>query len=225
MDALPNAATVSEPRRRTRAETLAEALSNEIIAGEISPGTPLDEVELAQRFGVSRTPVREAIRQLAAAGLVQTRPHKGAVVALPSLRRLNEMFEAMSELEGLCAGLSAQNMTSAERTALCELHERMHGFAEQDDRETYQKLNTEFHRTIYAGTHNGYLVELTEQTRNRLAPFRLAQFHSEGRLSESHEEHLRVLVAILARDRAGAALAMREHIGIVQNVYVNMKRS
>ena len=106
----------------TRTEMLRLQLADDIVSGLLAPGQPLDEQELARRFGVSRTPVREAIRQLAASGLVEVRPHRSALVALPSPRQLHDMFEAMAELEALCAGLSARNMTAAERRGLEELH-------------------------------------------------------------------------------------------------------
>src|SRR5689334_1128467 len=99
------------PRRITRAEELRLALADEIINGSLAPGATLEETALAQRFNVSRTPVREALRQLAASGLVETRPHRGAVVANLSHERLAAMFEAMAELEAICAGLAAERMS------------------------------------------------------------------------------------------------------------------
>src|SRR6202789_243171 len=102
----------------TRAEELRLQLADEIVRGALAPGAALDETDIARRFGVSRTPVREALRQLAASGLVEARAHRGAVVAQPSLERLGGMFEAMAELEALCAGLAAERMTPAERYRL-----------------------------------------------------------------------------------------------------------
>jgi DNA-binding GntR family transcriptional regulator len=102
---------------RTLAETLRLQLADEIIRGALAPGTILDETELARRFQVSRTPVREAIRQLAASGLVETRAHRGSVVAWPSHERLIGMFEVMAELEALCAALAAARTLPAEPCA------------------------------------------------------------------------------------------------------------
>ena len=105
-------------RRRSRApEELRLQLADEIVRGALAPGAPLDETEIARRFNVSRTPVREALRQLVASGLVESRAHRGAVVARPSIERLTGMFEAMAELEALCAGLAAARITPAERHA------------------------------------------------------------------------------------------------------------
>src|SRR5437762_3304368 len=109
----------------TRAEELRLQLADEIVRGALPPGAALDETDIARRFGVSRTPVREALRQLVASGLVEARAHRGAVVAQPSLERLTGMFEAMAELEALCAGLAAERMTAAERQKLEAIHEEL----------------------------------------------------------------------------------------------------
>ncbi len=117
------AAAPNRHLKLTRAEDLRRQIADDIVRGGLAPGAPLDETELAQRFKVSRTPVREALRQLAASGLVEARPHRGAVVARPSPERLGAMFEAMAELEALCAGLAAERMKPAERRRLEALHD------------------------------------------------------------------------------------------------------
>jgi DNA-binding GntR family transcriptional regulator len=183
------------------------------------PGAALDESELARRFGVSRTPVREAIRQLGASGLVEVRAHRGAVVARPSEERLIGMFEAMAELEALCAGLAAERMTAAERAALEAAHEGLRALIHGGDPQRYHEVNEAFHAVIYAGAHNSYLADLTYATRKRVQPFRRAQFRNLGRLAKSHLEHDRVVVAILRGDRAGAGAAMRLHIMTVCEAY------
>src|SRR3979409_138523 len=118
-DAEPMVRRVDRPSRQlatvARAGELRLQLADEIVRGVLAPGSALDETDIARRFGVSRTPVREALRQLVASGLVEARAHRGAVVAQPSLERLTGMFEAMAELEALCAGLAAERMTAAER--------------------------------------------------------------------------------------------------------------
>ena len=96
----------------TRAEELRLQLADEIVRGVLAPGAALDETDIARRFSVSRTPVREALRQLAASGLIDARAHRGAVVARPSIERLTGMFEAMAELEAMCAGLAAPPMAA-----------------------------------------------------------------------------------------------------------------
>ena len=205
--------------RKTRAEELRLLLADEIVRGLRAPGSALDEMELARRFNVSRTPVREAIRELAASGLVETRAHRGAVVAQPSAERLRGMFEAMAELEALCASLSAERMTSTERHGLEAAHEELRALIQSGDPQRYHEVNEAFHGTIYAGSHNSYLADLTLATRERVQPFRRAQFRVLGRLAKSHQEHDEVVVAILRGDRDGAARAMRSHIVTVREEY------
>lgn len=205
--------------RVTRAEELRIQLADEITRGTLPPGTALDETALAARFGVSRTPVREALRELTASGLVDARPHRGAVVARPSVERLQNMFDVMAELEALCAGLSALNMTPPERRQLEQLHADMSDFMRQGEFTAYREANEQFHNSIYAGSHNEYLIEITIGTRRRLSPFRRAQFRALGRLALSHTEHDQVVTAILRGDRDGAAAAMRSHIAIVHDAY------
>jgi DNA-binding GntR family transcriptional regulator len=203
----------------TRAEELRLQLADEIVRGALPPGAPLDETDIARRFSVSRTPVREALRQLAASGLVEARAHRGAVVARPSLERLNGMFEAMAELEALCAGLAAERMTAVERARLEAIHEELRVLSHAGNPERFHEVNERFHNAIYAGSQNDYIAEMTLATRVRVQPFRRAQFRNLGRLAKSHAEHDRVVVAIMRGDRNGAANAMRAHIGLVRGEY------
>jgi DNA-binding GntR family transcriptional regulator len=205
--------------RITRAEELRLQLADEIVRGALAPGAPLDETDIARRFSVSRTPVREALRQLAASGLVDARAHRGAVVARPSLERLNGMFEAMAELEALCAGLAAERMAAADRARLEAIHEELRMLSHAGNPERFHEVNERFHNAIYAGSQNGYIAEMTLATRVRVQPFRRAQFRNLGRLAKSHAEHDRVVVAIMRGDRNGAANAMRAHIELVRGEY------
>ena len=207
------------PGKITRAEELRLQLADEIVRGALPPGAALDETEIAQRFNVSRTPVREALRQLAVSGLVDARAHRGAVVARPSLDRLVGMFEAMAELEALCAGLAAERMPAAARHGLEAIHEELRVLSHAGNPERFHDINERFHNAIYAGAQNGYIAEMTLSTRVRVQPFRRAQFRNLGRLAKSHLEHDRVVVAILRGDRTGAAAAMRAHIEQVRGEY------
>ncbi len=115
----------------TRADQLRRTLEEEIFTGRLKPGDRLDEQSLAQRFSVSRTPVREALRQLSASHLIEVRPRQGAVVAVITLPRLIEMFEVMAELEGMCARLAARRMTDDERSELQNVVTEAESFAER----------------------------------------------------------------------------------------------
>jgi DNA-binding GntR family transcriptional regulator len=217
---LPRVDRAPAPMQKiTRAEELRLQLADEIVRGSLRPGAPLDETEIAKRFNVSRTPVREALRQLVASGLVEARAHRGAVVAQPSIERLTGMFEAMAELEALCAGLAAERMSPAERHGLEAIHEELRVLSHAGNPERFHDVNERFHNAIYAGSQNGYIAEITLATRVRVQPFRRAQFRNLGRLAKSHAEHDRVVVAIMRGDRQGAAAAMRAHIELVRDEY------
>jgi DNA-binding GntR family transcriptional regulator len=210
---------VTGENRRTLAEELRLQLADEIINGLLEPGAALDEVGVARRFAVSRTPVREAIRLLAASGLIEARPHRSAIVARPSTEFLLAMFEAMAELEALCAGFSAERMSGSERRALQTAHEKLRALIQIGDPQSFHEANETFHNTIYAGAHNDYIAEMTLATRARVQPFRRAQFRNLGRLAKSHVEHDLVVTEILRGNRNGAADAMHDHIMTVRGEY------
>ena len=131
-------------------ERLRESIEEEIATGKLLPGTRLDEVDLATRFGVSRTPIREALRLLLGEGLVETRPQRGAVVAQVTPQRLIEMFEVMAELEAMCARLAARRMSDAELVEIEAAHEACRGSAAARDADAYFYANERFHYAIYA---------------------------------------------------------------------------
>ncbi|CAN7742413.1 MULTISPECIES: GntR family transcriptional regulator [Rhizobium] len=204
-------------RTGTTVEQMVRAIADMIVTGEMLPGAKLDEVSLAVRFDVSRTPVREALRELGAMGLVAREPNRSAVVTNVTEAYLHSMFEAMAELEAICARLSAERMTVDERRAL-ELEHRgsmrlVHAGAEEE----YSAHNTEFHTRLYRGAHNDHVFEMVTQTRARLAPFRRAQFRLPGRLAKSYEEHGRIVTAIMRADAAAAGQAAYSHVEIVSD--------
>ena len=201
----------------TKAQAITRAIADDIVHGRLVPGTALDESALAALFGLSRTPVREALRQLSAAGLVEGRAHHSAVVADVNEQQLDDMFAVMAELEALCARWSALSMTAKERRSLLETHDASARLVAAGEREAYADANIHFHEAIYAGAHNGFLMSLTLSVRQRLAPFRRAQFETLGRLAASHREHGLVVDAIQAGDARTAAREMRAHIAVVRS--------
>lgn len=199
---------------------MVRAIADMIVTGSILPGERLDEGSLAARFEVSRTPVREALRELGAMGLVGREPNRSAVVMNVGEAHLHSMFEAMAELEGICAKLSASRMTVDERRALDVEHRASVRLVQSGSQEEYSAYNTEFHNRLYRGAHNDHLLELAMQTRARLAPFRRAQFRLSGRLSRSYEEHDRIVTAILRADPRAAGQAAFDHVSIVSDASV-----
>ncbi len=192
--------------KTTRVDRVRETLADDILSGRLESGARLDEVGLARRFDVSRTPVREALRELAAMGLVQTRAHSGAAVADLVTARLTEMFEAVAELEAVCARLSALKMTSPERYRLEELHHQCGGLVRRGDAELYHQANADFHAAIRVGCHNLALDDAMATLRRRFAPLSRIQFRGEGRLADSYAEHDEVVRAVL---RGNAELAFQ----------------
>ena len=215
-DCIMQVIVTKPPKRLTAADRVRLAIADDIVRGVIGPGVTLDEVSIAERFSVSRTPVGEAIRQLEAIGFVEARPHRGAVVPLFTPEKLNEIFLVMAELEALCARLAAEAATPDEKQELQRAHIACRDAAHEGDVGRYYDLNIKFHETIYALSHNSFLAEVTVGARNRVAPFRRAQFQSLGRLIRSVEEHEAVVAAILAGDAEKAAAAMRDHLGYVR---------
>lgn len=207
--------------RQRLADRVRLGLEREIVTGGLAPGTRLDETRLAERYEVSRTPVREALMQLAAAGLVDMRPRQGALVAAIGTFQLAEMFEVMSELEALCARLAARRMTPAERGALAELHAACEPYLERGDADGYYEMNLRFHEAIYAGCHNAFLEQETRKIRLRVSPYRRMQLHRPGRLADSHAEHGGVVAAIAAGDEELAAHLLRDHVTIQSGTFVD----
>ncbi|WP_127145801.1 GntR family transcriptional regulator [Pelagibacterium montanilacus] len=208
---------MARQQKQTATERIRATLADAIVRGEIAQGVTLDEASLAEKFAVSRTPVREAIRQLEAIGFAEARPHRGAVVPNFTPERLTEMFAVMAELEALCARFAAERATDDEKRALREAHDACAHSARQGDIDVYYQTNLDFHEAVYAISHNSFLAEVTLSVRNRVSPFRKAQFRSFNRLMKSVEEHARVVDAILCGDPDGAAAAMIDHMNVVRS--------
>ncbi|MGC7402861.1 GntR family transcriptional regulator [Pandoraea pneumonica] len=195
----------------TIAARICRELTDEIIDGRLPPGRKLEEVVLAERFKASRTPIREALRELNARGLIELTPHKGGVVASISVDDLSDMLEAMCELDALCCRLSAQRMSAMQKKQLEMLHVQSKQCMDAGDEAGYLALNREFHQLLSAGTQNKTLMALIDSHRERLAPFRAAQSDVEERFTVSFDEHDKVVEAVLASDAEGAYNAMRSH--------------
>lgn len=195
----------------TIASKIQALISEQIISGQFKPGTRLDERLLAQQFNVSRTPVREALRQLAARGLTQLLPMRGVVVMEISVKELSEILHAYCELEAMCARLAAESMTAMERTELQYIHELSNEYVAAGDLEKYLDANRELHRLILEGVHNSVISKMAGEIRDRLSPYR--QYHpaETDRLATSHDAHREIVEAIMEGNGEKAYLAMRAH--------------
>ena len=193
-------------------DRIRDALTDAISAGDFAPGAVLEEQQLAARFGASRTPVREALRQLAASGMVEMRPRRGVIVKQVTALDVMEMFETMAELEAICARLATYRMTPLERSQLLRLHEAGQAAVRKSDIDAYDHLNREFHQAIYHASHNRFLAEHALAVRERLNAFRRMQLRQEGRLPRSRLEHDAVMQAMAEGNGEEAARRMRAHM-------------
>ncbi|WP_407050047.1 GntR family transcriptional regulator [Methyloraptor flagellatus] len=196
----------------TKNSRLKTILEDAIVSGEFSPGDRLDEVTLAARFGVSRTPIREALMQLGAEGLIEIRPRRGAVVSVISPHKLLEMFEAMAEIEAGCARLAARRMTEEDEAAIRAAHAACTKAAATGDHDGYYEENRVFHEAIYRASHNAFLAEQAIQLHKRLGPYRRLQLRARQRLPTSLAEHQGVVDALMAGDADLAAQRLRDHV-------------
>ena len=193
---------------------LRDRIEDRIATGIYALGERLDETSLAEHFGVSRTPVREALQQLAAGGLVELRGRRGAIVSAPDPARLMEMFDVMAELEAMCGRLAARRLVPSDEAALNETLRACLEAAQAGDPDAYYYENERFHRAIYAASGNRFLADQALSLHKRLAPFRRLQLRVRNRLKTSQREHEEILAAILDGDAATAAERLRAHVAI-----------
>lgn len=191
---------------------LRDEIENAILTGDYRPGTRLDEVGLATRFGVSRTPIREALMQLAEAGVVEIRPRRGTVVMQLAPDRLVQMFEVMAELEAMAARLAARRHTKADAEALKAAHQACTAAAGSGDPDAYYYENERFHHALYAASHQEFLIEQCLALSRRLRPYRRLQLRVRHRVASSLSEHDGIVNAILEVDGERSARLVREHV-------------
>jgi DNA-binding GntR family transcriptional regulator len=199
----------------TMVDSIVQTLADDIVSGRLTPGSKLDAQAMAERFGVSRTPIRETFGHLAAMGLVTHRPNRGVIVATLSPNALNDLYEAMAELEAALARLAALRMNSRQRDTLLQLHQDSVHLVRDGSADDYARYNHDFHALIFEGAQSSQLQQLAEATRTRLSPFRRAQFRMSNRVSKSWEEHDAIVRAIIAGDADGVARLMRLHVQTV----------
>jgi DNA-binding GntR family transcriptional regulator len=193
-------------------EDVAERLREQIFAHELAPGSWLDEQSLALAFGISRTPMREAIKVLASEGLVTTKMNKGAYVTQVEKRDLEQIFTVLSLLEGQAAKETAIRATEEQLTKLDDLHHRLEKAAADRDLEQFFEINVRFHDLIQEIAGNKWMNGVINDLRKVLKLQRRDSLSRSGRLLSSLVEHREILQAILKRDPLAAEAAMRQHL-------------
>ena len=204
-------------KKNTRAEVLLAEIESMIIEGTLRPGERLDETVLAKQFGVSRTPVREAIRVLTAIGLVQNSGRQGAEVAQISIPMLIEMFELMAVLEGMCAQLAARRATDDERSSMFATHKMLEEALNRGDHKDFYNVNLKFHDQLYQASHTQYLAGETLRLRRRLSPYRMRVTYQPGRMRATLSEHLEIINAVNEGDSKLAMDAAQSHVRLIGN--------
>jgi DNA-binding GntR family transcriptional regulator len=209
------AARGAKLKKPTRSDDMAHRLESEILNGTLPPGSRLDEHGLARRFGVSRTPVREALRQLVSSGLVNIKPHHGAVVRQLTLAELIEMFQVVAELEGLGARLAARRINKSEREELRASHEACKQHAKKRDEEAFLNENYHLHDIILVASRNRFLISETRKLVRRVNPYRRFVTQRTGVMEKSILEHGAVIAAVESGDGVAAHDLMRAHLNIL----------
>ncbi|WP_160349374.1 MULTISPECIES: GntR family transcriptional regulator [unclassified Bordetella] len=187
-------------------------LQSEIESGTLRAGEVIDEKAMAAKYGVSRTPIREALLMLAAQKLVVTVPRAGSMVYKPSAIELIALLEYLGELEGVAARLAALRMTAEQRSHLMQIHQSSESLAQLGERHRYEEANRALHEHIYHCSGNLVINEEIVHAQRRLSNFRRHVFNQPGRLRASFAEHTALVNALVAGDGDMAASAMREHI-------------
>jgi DNA-binding GntR family transcriptional regulator len=187
-------------------------LRDYIVDGRVPEGGRVPERELCELFGVSRTPLREALKVLTAEGLVRHEPRRGCFVAQVTERDLDEIFPVIALLEGRCAFEAAQHATEEDLQSLQALHDKLARHAKARRIDDYYATNYAIHEAIIALADNRWLAGVIADLRKILKLARQQQLHAPGRLEQSLSEHLAVFAALQARDPEGAEAAMRTHL-------------
>ncbi|MCW2237183.1 GntR family transcriptional regulator [Azospirillum canadense] len=200
----------AQPRFRTTAEFVEATLREAILTGAIAPGTPLRQEELAETFGVSRMPVREALRQLEARALAEFHPHRGAVVAEISATDAADIGAIRMALEPMALRLSLPSLTTDDLAQADELIAEMDGEA---DPGRMGELNRRFHMTLYGRAGHPRLLALVEQHLLAADRYLRFQFAALGYHPRSQDEHRALLAACRAGDGAAAERLVMEHVG------------
>ncbi len=212
--ALPLAPTdISTIERRPLFGQLADQLRDMILAGDFEPGERLQEIELSARFGVSRTPLREALKVLSSEGLVTLAPNKGAAITQLSDEELAEVFPVMGALEGLAGELAAVHITDAEIADVETLHRDMVMSFQLRALNDYYKTNQDIHDAIFAAARNATLSRQYQLLAGRVRRARFRGEMSDERWSQAVEEHHQILAALKARDARRLGDILRQHAG------------
>lgn len=201
-------------RHQTLREKILETIRGAILKGDLKPGEKVAEPELAERFGISRTPIREAFRQLESEGYLTVIPRKGAVVAALSERDVQEFYAIKSILEGYAAELAAKNLSEKDLAKLESINEKLKEIASEGDVKAFYRVHNEFHETFLRAADNSKLYELIQQLGMKFSRLRMASLSVNGRMAISVEEHDKLLDAFRRHDGKSAESLVKKTAAI-----------
>lgn len=187
-------------RHQTLREKILETIRDAILKGSLKAGEKVSEPELAERFGISRTPIREAFRQLETEGYLTVIPRKGAVVTALSERDVEEYYDIKSVLEGHAARMAAERLTDKDLEKLEAINARLERLADEGDVKNFFRVHNEFHETFIRAAGNDKLLECMSQLMMKINRLRMASLSLPGRMKISVEEHRKIIEAFKTRD-------------------------
>ncbi|MCU0820729.1 MAG: GntR family transcriptional regulator [Beijerinckiaceae bacterium] len=198
--------------RRYLHDEVAERIRELVLSGELEPNSRVNELELAERFGISRTPLREAIKILATEGMLELLPNKGARVAAVNEAEIDEMLEVIAGLEANAARLLAKRITDAEIADIAELHEAMLEAYAKRDEAGYFTLNRQIHEAMMRAAKNATLAQLYSGLSSRIQRFRYAAHKTPEQWKRAIDEHEEMLRLMIGREGEKLAALMEAHI-------------
>ena len=207
-------------RHQTLREKILETIRDAILKGSLKPGERVSEPDLAERFGISRTPIREAFRQLESEGYLEVIPRKGAVVASLSERDIEEFYAIKILLEGFAARMAAENLAAKDIERLETINERLKQIAKDGDVKNFFRVHNEFHEVFIKAAGNEKLYEMINQLVMRFKRLRLASLAHPGRMEISVEEHRNMIEAFKQRDGERADNLVRHAATIGADVLI-----
>lgn len=191
---------------------IADMLRDMIMTGELKEGDKIRENEFCENMGISKTPLREALRVLSVEGLIKLVPHHGAFVSQPTFNEIEEMFDVMSLLEGFCAGVACEKMSAQDFDFLKILHAELEKQYERRDQEGYIRVNNQYHTYLQDLVHNRVLNQIIDGLRKKILLYRFKSLNTPNRFESSIREHRNLLEAFRQRDSERVKRLMRVHL-------------
>jgi len=212
-------------RHQTLREKILENIRDAILKGTLKAGERVSEPDLAERYGISRTPIREAFRQLESEGYLTVVPRKGAVVTALSERDVSEFYEIKSMLEGYAAQLAAEKLTDREIDRLAAINNRLAALAADGDVKSFFRVHNEFHELFIKASGNNKLLELIQQMLKKFNRLRIASLSLPGRMEISVQEHEKIIEAFRARDGVAANNLVQKNAAYGGQMLINSMSS